>query len=79
MQSLNSPGKVTFREGENVEVNCSTDAEGQVWVKHAIGHLDWHHIQLIHPQGPYQLVMDDGRKVQIHFLNLEGLVEVVRS
>jgi hypothetical protein len=32
---------------------------------------------LTHPQGPYQLFMDDGRKLQIRFLNLNGLVELV--
>ena len=77
MQSLNGPGKIAFREDEIADVNCSTDAKGQVWVKHAIGHPDWNPIILAHPKGPYQLVMNDGRTAQVLFQNLQGLVEVV--
>ncbi len=79
MQNLNGPGKVIFRKGQIADVKCSTDTKGRVWVKHGIGHPDWHDILLNHPQGPYPLIMDDGRNVQIRFLNLEGLVEVVGS
>lgn len=73
---LNGPGKLTFRPNEVADVVCSTDQYGRLWVTHAIGYPGWTHMLLLHPPGPYRLVMDDGREARIYFRNLDGLVEV---
>jgi hypothetical protein len=74
--SLNGRGKVTFLPKVIADVECSTDQFGRLWVTHATGYPGWHPILLLHPPGPYRLVMDDGHETQICFRNLDGLVEV---
>jgi hypothetical protein len=74
--TLNGRGKVTFLPKVIADVECSTDQFGRLWVTHATGYPGWHPILLLHPPGPYRLVMDDGHETQICFRNLDGLVEV---
>lgn len=76
---LNGPGKLTFRTDVVADVVCSTDEFGRLFVKHAIGHPGWNPILLLHPAGPYQLVMDDGREGLIYFRNLDGLAKMANT
>lgn len=76
---FNGRGKLTFQTNIIADVECSTDQYGRLWVKHATGYPGWHPILLLHPPGPYRLVMDDGRESKIHFRSLDGLVEVANT
>jgi hypothetical protein len=60
-------------DGLGGQVPTLPDRRGRV--SHTEGHPDWHPIMTLHPQGPFTLMLSDGRKLKVFFRNLQSDIQ----
>jgi hypothetical protein len=73
---MQTHGHLEFGRNGLAEVFYTGLGAGCGQVLYAIGHPYWNPILRLHPRGPYTLTLDDGRKMEIEFQNLDGVVRV---